>query len=138
MTQARKNVAKRSARKRAWSDLSPREQTGVLVAGSVQLALAATAWADLVKRPAALVNGPKLLWAAIIGLNFVGPIAYFVCGRRKAPSAGPVPAAVTVPAAPLAPAEPDASPTPAPTQSESASVTPVVDEGEPGPVPGLA
>ncbi|TFC17740.1 PLD nuclease N-terminal domain-containing protein [Cryobacterium glucosi] len=138
MTQARKNIAKRSARKRAWSDLSPREQTGVLVAGSVQLALAATAWADLVKRPAALVNGPKLLWAAIIGLNFVGPIAYFVCGRRKAPSAGPVPAAVTVPAEPLAPAEPDASPTPAPTQSESASVTPVVDEGEPGPVPGLA
>ncbi|TFC31881.1 PLDc_N domain-containing protein [Cryobacterium sp. MDB1-18-2] len=138
MTQARKNIAKRSARKRAWSDLSPREQTGVLVAGSVQLALAATAWADLVKRPAALVNGPKLLWAAIIGLNFIGPIAYFVCGRRKAPSAGPVPAAVTVPAAPLAPAEPDASPTPAPTQSESASVTPVVDEGEPGPVPGLA
>ncbi|MEC5151949.1 PLDc N-terminal domain-containing protein [Cryobacterium sp. GrIS_2_6] len=138
MTQARNKIAKRSARKRGWNDLSPREQTGVLVAGSVQLALAATAWAELAKRPAALVNGPKLLWAAIIGMNFIGPIAYFVCGRRKSPATGPVPAAVTEPATPLAPAEPDASPTPALTPSEAASVPPVVDEGEPGPVPGLA
>ncbi|TFB94341.1 MULTISPECIES: PLD nuclease N-terminal domain-containing protein [unclassified Cryobacterium] len=142
MTQARKNIAKRSARKRAWSDLSPREQTGVLVAGSVQLALAATAWADLVKRPAALVNGPKLLWAAIIGLNFIGPIAYFVCGRRKAPSAGAKAVALTTP---TAPAEPEVTPVPAANPASavtaepgSASVTPVVDEGEPGPVPGLA
>ena len=124
MTQARKRNAKRSTRKRGWSDLSPREQTGVLVAGSVQLALAATAWADLARRPAELVNGPRLLWAAIIGLNFIGPIAYFACGRRR------VPAAVTVLAA--AP-EPEAT-----TQPEPASVPPVVDEGESGPVPGLA
>ena len=148
MTSARKTISKRSAQKRAWSDLSPREQTGVLVAGSVQLALAATAWADLAKRPAALVNGPKLLWAAVIGLNFVGPITYFVCGRRKAPAAGAVPAAVTTPSAP---AEPEVAPAPpAPPATEvppasaaaaepgSASVTPVVDEGESGPMPGLA
>ena len=118
MTRTRKNSSKRSAQKRAWSDLSPREQTGVLVAGSVQLALAATAWTDLARRPAALVNGPKLLWAAVIGLNFVGPIAYFVGGRRKAPAATPVPAATAEPG--------------------SASVPPVVDEGESGPMPGLA
>jgi len=160
MTSARKTISKRSAQKRAWGDLSPREQTGVLVAGSVQLALAATAWADLAKRPAALVNGPKLLWAAVIGLNFVGPIAYFVCGRRKAPATGAMPAAVATPSAPVEPEvtpEPEVAPAPAvapapevPPATEvppasaataepgSASVTPVVDEGESGPVPGLA
>ena len=69
-------------RARRWSDLSDRQQTALLVAGSVQLSLAATAWADLATRPAALVNGRKDVWAAIIGVNFLGPIAYFARGRR--------------------------------------------------------
>lgn len=69
-------------RTRRWTDLSDRQQTAVLVAASVQLSLAATAWADLATRPAALVNGRKAVWAAVIGINFLGPIAYFVWGRR--------------------------------------------------------
>ncbi len=69
-------------RARQWTDLSDRQQTAVLVAASVQLSLAATAWADLATRPAALVNGRKGVWAAVIGLNFLGPIAYFTRGRR--------------------------------------------------------
>lgn len=67
---------------RRWSDLSQRQQTAVLVGVSVQLSLAATAWCDLARRPAALVNGRKALWAGIIGANFLGPIAYFTWGRR--------------------------------------------------------
>lgn len=68
---------------RRWSDLTSQERTGLIVAASVQLALAATAWTDLARRPAELVRGPKLAWAAIIAVNFVGPIAYFVLGRRR-------------------------------------------------------
>jgi hypothetical protein len=67
---------------RRWSELSQRQQSALLVAASVQLALAATAWADLGARPAALVNGRKAMWAAIIGVNFLGSIAYFAWGRR--------------------------------------------------------
>jgi hypothetical protein len=67
---------------RRWSELSERQQGAILVGASVQLSLAATAWADLATRPAELVNGRKVLWAAIIGVNFVGPIAYFRWGRR--------------------------------------------------------
>ena len=67
---------------RKWSELSNRQQTALLVAASLQLSLAATAWADLATRPAALVNGRKSVWAAIIGVNFLGPIAYFTQGRR--------------------------------------------------------
>ena len=67
---------------RSWSELTERQQTAILVGVSVQISLAATAWADLAKRPAALVNGRKGVWAAIIGVNFLGPIAYFILGRR--------------------------------------------------------
>ena len=70
--------------KRRWSDLNPRQRRWVLVAGAVQLSLAAAAWTDLARRPAAEVNGPKGLWAAVISVNFVGPLAYFLRGRRDA------------------------------------------------------
>jgi len=66
---------------RRWSDLSPRQQTAILVAASVQLSLAATAWADLARRPAELVNGRKAMWAAVIAVNYVGPLVYFTRGR---------------------------------------------------------
>jgi len=72
----------RAMKARSWSDLSNGQQTAVLIASSVELALAATAWVDLAIRPPALVNGRKGVWAAIIALNFVGPIAYFLRGRR--------------------------------------------------------
>jgi hypothetical protein len=71
---------------RQWQDLSPRQQRTVLVVGSVQLALAATAWTDLATRPANEVNGSKGLWAALIAVNWVGPLAWFRWGRRPPPA----------------------------------------------------
>jgi hypothetical protein len=59
----------------------------VLVLGFLQLSLALGAWADLATRPATDVNGRKPLWAAVIAVNFVGPLAWFRWGRRPA-SAG--------------------------------------------------
>lgn len=70
---------------RKWSDLTSGQQTAVIVAGCVQVALAATAWADLARRPAEEVVGSKAKWAAVIAINFVGPLAYFARGRRIAP-----------------------------------------------------
>jgi hypothetical protein len=63
--------------------LSARQQAAVLTLASVQLSLAATAWADLATRPAAEVNGSKLRWACAIAINFVGPLAWFRWGRRR-------------------------------------------------------
>ena len=67
-----------------WQDLSDRQRTAVLTLGCVQLSLAATAWTDLARRPGDQVNGSKKKWAAIIAINFVGPVLYFTKGRRKA------------------------------------------------------
>ena len=77
--------------KTRWSDLSDREKTAVLVLASVQVSLAATAWIDLARRPAAQVRGSKAAWALGIAVNFVGPIAYFTVGRRPAAPAIPAP-----------------------------------------------
>jgi hypothetical protein len=68
---------------RRWSDLTPRQQAGVLTLASVQLSLAATAWTDLTRRPAREVTGPKAVWALVIAVTFVGPLAYFRWGRRR-------------------------------------------------------
>ena len=71
--------------RRRWADLTPRQRVVVLVLGAGQLALAATAWADLATRPALEVNGSKARWAGIIAINVLGPLAWFRWGRRPAP-----------------------------------------------------
>jgi hypothetical protein len=70
-------------RTRRWSDLTPGQQTALLVLGSVELSLALTAWTDLARRPAEQVNGSKAKWAAVIALNIVGPLVYFRRGIRR-------------------------------------------------------
>ena len=48
----------------------------------IQLALMIFALVDLIKNPNP--NGPKWMWALIIVLiNIIGPIVYFVIGRRN-------------------------------------------------------
>lgn len=69
--------------RRRWNELTDGEKTAILVAASVQISLAATAWIDLARRPAAQVRGPKPLWAVAIAVNVVGPISYFAVGRRR-------------------------------------------------------
>ena len=79
------DVIEKSALSRArhWKDLSRRQQIAAVVGAIVQITLAVTAWTDLAKRPASRVNGAKGIWAVIIGVNFLGPIAYFSAGRRR-------------------------------------------------------
>lgn len=48
----------------------------------VQLILVVVALVDLVKVPN--TNGPKWMWAIIIVIvNIIGPIIYFIVGRRN-------------------------------------------------------
>jgi len=68
--------------KKKWSDLTSGQRAAIVVAGCVQVSLAAAAWADLARRPAEEVVGSKGKWAAIIAINFIGPLAYFARGRR--------------------------------------------------------
>jgi hypothetical protein len=48
----------------------------------IELGLMITALVDLVRR--AQTRGPKWAWALVIVLiNFIGPIVYFVAGRKE-------------------------------------------------------
>jgi hypothetical protein len=68
---------------RKWSELTDKQRALLLVAASVQVSLAVSAWADLADRPASEVNGSKARWAAIIAVNVVGPLSYFRWGRKR-------------------------------------------------------
>ncbi|GCE43613.1 PLD nuclease N-terminal domain-containing protein [Rhodococcus sp. USK10] len=72
----------RNRRRYKWSDLTHRQRTAVAMSATVQVALAVAAWTDLARRDPRQINGSKRTWAAIIAVNFIGPIAYFARGRR--------------------------------------------------------
>ncbi len=63
-----------------WHDLTTRTRVTLMLAAVVELTMATTAWADLAVRPKTHLNGSKPMWAALIGVSFVGPVAYAVCG----------------------------------------------------------
>ena len=68
-----------------WANLTAREKVPFVVRGIVQFALLAAALADIHRRPAEEIKGSKWLWRAVALVNFmgIGPIAYFVFGRKR-------------------------------------------------------
>lgn len=69
--------------KKRWKDLSPIQRVFVVAGALVQVTLLALAQRDLARRPAGEVRGPKGVWRIVTLINFVGPIAYFLFGRRQ-------------------------------------------------------
>lgn len=70
-------------RTRKWSELNDTQKTVLLTLTSVQISLLLTALIDIIRRPSAEINGSKRLWTALAFVNFIGPIAYFVWGRKR-------------------------------------------------------
>ena len=66
-----------------WSDLSVRQKTGIVLAGTIQIGLLAAALVDMSRRSLEGIRGSKRLWRAAAFVNFVGPICYFLFGRRR-------------------------------------------------------
>lgn len=71
------------AQKKSWGDMTPAQRKLVVLAGVVEVAVTAWCAKDLKQRPAALVRGPKLLWAPALSVQPVGPIAYLLWGRKR-------------------------------------------------------
>lgn len=65
-----------------WSDLGPAQRKAIAVLASVELALTATAAADLARRPAGKVKGGRRLWWPLIFVQPVGPLFYLFWARR--------------------------------------------------------
>lgn len=75
------------AKKKQWSDMSRGQQVATVVSSIVQMALLAAALWDIRHRPADQIKGSKGAWTAASFINFAGPIAYFLFGRKPAGSA---------------------------------------------------
>lgn len=69
---------------RQWKELDSGRKVGIVLMSAAQLALAGAAYRDLMRRPADEIDGPKLAWGLALLVNWVGPIAYFLKGRRPA------------------------------------------------------
>ncbi|RZL81762.1 MAG: hypothetical protein EOP32_13945 [Rhodococcus sp. (in: high G+C Gram-positive bacteria)] len=69
-------------RRVSWSSLTTLQRAALVAAAVVQLVLAVAAWADLARRDPREIRGSRTKWAAVIAVNFIGPIAYFRRARR--------------------------------------------------------
>lgn len=65
-----------------WRELSSTQKLGIIVLGVIQFTLLGAALWDLRQRPADEVKGSKRMWTAAAFVNFFGPIAYFLFGRK--------------------------------------------------------
>ena len=69
--------------KRSWSELTLPQKVGVVLGSATQLGLLTAALADIRRRPQEEIRGSKRVWAAAAFVNFVGPLSYFLFGRRR-------------------------------------------------------
>ncbi len=70
--------------KRKWHDLSTTEQAVISGLSIVQMVLLIGALVDILRRPADSIRGNRWIWVAVSFINFVGPITYFLVGRKQA------------------------------------------------------
>ena len=70
-----------------WRQRPLEQQLRIIFQAGIQLGLMVAAEYDLRKRPAEQIRGPKRIWAMVCGINYLGlgPIAYFLIGRRRTP-----------------------------------------------------
>lgn len=71
------------AKKKKWRDLSAGQRAAVIAGGVAELVVTTRAMRDLLRRPSSEVRGPKVLWALASVVQPVGPVAYFLFGRRR-------------------------------------------------------
>jgi hypothetical protein len=72
-----------------WDELSTSQRVMVLASAALQLLVGAAklavllaALADLRRRPSDEIRGSKRLWRFVVFLHWLGPVAYFLVGRK--------------------------------------------------------
>lgn len=68
--------------KQNWADLSSGQKSLVVVLAIFQAGLLLAALWDLVHRTADEVRGDRRIWAGLVFINWIGPLAYFTIGSK--------------------------------------------------------
>jgi hypothetical protein len=66
-----------------WSDLSQGQRNAIKVLAVTEFLLKILMLVDIKRRPASQIRGPKAAWRAAAVVNTIGPVSYFLFGRRK-------------------------------------------------------
>jgi hypothetical protein len=69
--------------KKQWSDMTSTQKTGTVLLVGAQIVMLTAALLNIRRQPEDQINGSKRLWAALSFVNFIGPIAYFIWGRKR-------------------------------------------------------
>jgi hypothetical protein len=69
--------------KKRWADLSPGQRAAIVLGAMAELILTTLALRDLARRPAREVRGWKPVWVLTCFVQPIGPILYFLVGRRR-------------------------------------------------------
>jgi Phospholipase_D-nuclease N-terminal len=69
--------------KKRWRDLTIPQKTAIVLSSAAQVALLGAALADIYRRPEEEIRGKKWMWTAASFVNFLGPISYFLFGRKR-------------------------------------------------------
>lgn len=78
-----KNKTRAARKKKTWKEMSTSGKVATIFTAIVQVSLLVAAQRDIARRPAELINGPKAAWRAASFINFIGPMGYFVFGRKR-------------------------------------------------------
>ena len=70
-------------RNKQWSELSTAQKTRIVVIGAVQVSLLIAALRDIRRRSPEEIKGSKKLWTAALVVQPIGPISYFLFGRKR-------------------------------------------------------
>ena len=74
----------KSCERKRWEELSPCVKSTIVVVGFTQVFLLVAALIDLRKRsPQEITGGDKRIWSVVVFINYIGPIAYFLFGRKR-------------------------------------------------------
>lgn len=66
-----------------WADLSDGQRRLLIAAAVAEASLKIVALIDIQRRPPSQIRGPKALWRAALAVNLLGPLSYFVFGRKR-------------------------------------------------------
>ena len=69
--------------KKRWQDLTDTQKIAIILLSFIQFVLLGAALWDIRRRSADQINGSKSLWTVAAFVNFIGPIAYFIWGRKR-------------------------------------------------------
>ncbi len=76
-------------------DLTTWQWTLLGVLATIQLSLLIAGLVSVLRTPADRLTAPKPVWILICFVQIVGPIVYFVAGRKPAPATAPPPPAAS-------------------------------------------